>query len=62
MVALDTYVIEFVKQNLITLTLTIGIFRAVAKLTKSKIDDEIGGLLANLLATVRGKGKKKNAT
>ena len=57
---LDPYVIGFVKNNLATIGLALGLFKGLAMLTPGTTDDKIVTLLQNLFTTAQkgGKGAK----
>ena len=55
MINLDQYVVAFVKENLITLSLMLGTLKIVATMTKNTLDNKISTLLSNTFAMIRGK-------
>lgn len=44
----DPYVIGFIKNNLATISLALGLFKGIAVLTPSTTDDKVATLLQNL--------------
>jgi len=55
MIALDQYILEFVSQNWLALSLLLGLLKGVAILTPSAKDDKIHELLSGLFGQARGK-------
>lgn len=49
MIAMDAYIIEFVSNNWITLSLGLGMLKIIAKMTPWVHDDDIHTLLAGTL-------------
>jgi len=60
MINMDNYVISFVSDNWISLSLVLGTLKVVAKMTKGVVDDQISTLLSGLFSVVRGKGFNPN--
>jgi len=58
MINLDPYIIEFISNNWITMTLVLGILKIIAKLTPNIHDDSIVTLLSGIFGMVRGNGFK----
>ena len=54
-IAIDPYVIGFVKNNWVTITLFIGLLKGVAVLTPGTTDDKVATLIGNLLGIVKTK-------
>jgi hypothetical protein len=55
MINLDEWIVLFISQNWIALTLAIGVLRAIAKMTPFAHDDSIVALLSGVFNQVRGK-------
>jgi hypothetical protein len=51
--ALDPIVIAFVKANLVTIGLILGLFKGLAKITTGTTDDKIATLLTNLFLSIK---------
>jgi len=58
-IALDPYVIGFVKNNLVTIGLFLGFLKGVAKITPSTTDDKIVTLLNNLFISLKPHGRNR---
>jgi dimeric dUTPase (all-alpha-NTP-PPase superfamily) len=55
-ISLDPYLIAVVSKNVITIGFVLGIFKGIAKITKSVTDDKICTLFSNaIMALVPGK-------
>lgn len=55
-ISLDPYLIAIVSKNVITIGFVLGIFKGIAKITKSVTDDKICTLFSNaIMALVPGK-------
>ena len=55
MINTDEFVVTFVSQNWVSLTLAIGVLRAIAKMTPWSTDDSIMELVSGLFGQMRGK-------
>ena len=55
--SLDSYVVDFVKNNAITLYILLTGLKGMALMTKSTKDDKIVTLLSNMFGAVRGFSK-----
>jgi len=55
MINLDQYIVGFVGQNWITLSLFLGLLKLVSKWTDWVGDDKIHTLLSGLFSQIRGK-------
>ena len=55
MINLDQYIVAFVSQNWIALSMALGVLKIVAKLTPGVTDDAIHTLLTEMFSLVRGK-------
>jgi len=55
MINLDQYIVEFISQNWIAITLALGALKVIAKSTSWVGDDAIHTLLAGIFNQVRGK-------
>jgi hypothetical protein len=53
MFSLDTYLVEFVGANVISLYVLVTLLKGVALMTKSTKDDKIVTLLSNMFSAVR---------
>jgi hypothetical protein len=56
MINIDNYIVDFVSNNWISLSLVLGALKIIAKMTKSVVDDQISTLLSGVFSTIRGKG------
>ena len=59
-IAIDPYLIAFVKENFITLTVVLATLKVVARETSWTGDDKIYTLLATAFSTIRPKRKNGN--
>jgi len=57
MINLDPYILEFVANNWLAMTILLGLLKGIAILTPSAKDNQIHELLVGLFGTIRG-GKK----
>ena len=53
MISLDHYIIEFVSGNWFTLTLVLGLFKGMAKISKNTHDDAIVTMLSNFVNGIK---------
>lgn len=60
-VSFDPYVIGFVKNNLVTMGLLLGLLKGLALLTPSTTDDKIVTLFTNLFTSLYKKGGTNDA-
>jgi len=58
MINMDPYIVEFVSNNWISMTILLTLLKGVAMLTPSTTDDKIHTLLVGLFGQIRGGGKK----
>lgn len=58
-IAIDPYVIAFIKHNWLSITLLISLLKGLAILTPGTTDDKIVTLISNLLNTVRPNNKSQ---
>ena len=61
MTSIDSYILEFVGQNWLTITLALAILREIALASPGVLDDKIVTLLGNWLGGLRPK-KNGNGT
>lgn len=60
MICLDQYIVDFVSQNWIALSLFLGGLKVVAKMTSWVGDDAIHTLLAGVFNQIRGKSPPRS--
>ena len=53
MISLDAYVIEFVKNNWISLMMFMALLKGIARLTPTAYDDRIATLLARMIGIAK---------
>ena len=53
MINIDSYIVEFVSNNWITLSLALGLLKIVAKMTPWVVDDALHTLLAGILGLIK---------
>ncbi len=53
MIKLDSYIIEFISNNWMAMTIFLTLLKGVAKMTKSTKDDQIATMLSNLFNGLR---------
>lgn len=58
MIACDSYVVEFIQGNWLTLVLVLGILKLLATETKTTLDNKILTLVEGWLGGLRGKSPK----
>jgi len=56
-IAIDPYVVGFIKNNLVTITLFIALLKGFAVLTPGTTDDKVATLIGNLFGMVKLKKK-----
>ena len=55
MINLDQYILAFVGQNWLTMSVALALLKAIALMTPGTKDDKIHTLLSNLFYQIRGK-------
>ena len=55
MIKLDPYIVEFISNNWMALTILLTFLKGIAMMTKSTTDDKIVTMFANLFGSLRGK-------
>ncbi|MBU0907544.1 MAG: hypothetical protein KKE05_05310 [Nanoarchaeota archaeon] len=61
MISLDSYIIQFVAGNAITIALFLALLKGIAKLIPGVLDDKIITLLATILGLVPKPAQKNKA-
>lgn len=56
-IAIDPYVVGFVKNNWVSITLFVALLKGIAVLTPGATDDKIATLIGNLFGMVKPKSK-----
>jgi hypothetical protein len=57
MIALDQYILDFVSQNWLAMTVLLTLIKGIAVLTPSATDNKIHELLSGLFGQIRGGNK-----
>jgi hypothetical protein len=52
MISLDPYITEFVSGNMLTITIALGLLKAIAAESKNNIDNKISTYLNNVVASI----------
>jgi len=55
MITLDPYILEFVANNWLAMTVILTLLKGISLLSPSTTDDKIYTLLSNLVGSIRGK-------